>query len=179
MYEFFTVKESQIMNYVLNDERFPLDLFHGGDAVRIYDFLGAHDFWMDGVQGTMFRVWAPNALSVSVVGDFNGWDQNANHMHKISEGGVWEVWIPNLGETAIYKYCVETPWFEKILKSDPFAFHTQTRPDNASIIYNYNKYQWNDEAWYKYKMEHNHFESPINIYEVHATPLITTSSPTS
>ena len=156
------------MNYVLNDERFPLDLFHGGDAVRIYDFLGAHDFWMDGVQGTMFRVWAPNALSVSVVGDFNGWDQNANHMHKISEGGVWEVWIPNLGETAIYKFCVETPWFEKILKSDPFAFHTQTRPDNASIIYNYNKYQWNDEAWYKYKMEHNHFESPINIYEVHA-----------
>ena len=156
------------MNYVLNDERYPLDLFHGGDAVRIYDFLGAHDYWMDGCPGTMFRVWAPNALTVSVVGDFNGWDQMANHMHKISEGGVWEVWIPNLGETAIYKYCVETPWFEKILKSDPFAFHTQTRPDNASIIYNYNKYQWNDEAWYKYKMEHNHFENPINIYEVHA-----------
>ncbi len=156
------------MNYVLNDERFPLDLFHGGDAVRIYDFLGAHDFWMDGVQGTMFRVWAPNALTVSVVGDFNGWDQMANHMHKISEGGVWEVWIPNLGETAIYKYCVETPWFEKILKADPFAFHTQTRPDNASIIYNYNKYEWNDEAWYKYKMEHNHFDNPVNIYEVHA-----------
>ena len=156
------------MNYVLNDERFPLDLFHGGDAVRAYDFLGAHDYWMDGCPGTMFRVWAPNALTVSVVGDFNGWDQMANHMHKISEGGVWECWIPNLGETAIYKYCVETPWFEKILKSDPFAFHTQTRPDNASIIYNYNKYQWNDEPWYKYKMEHNHFENPINIYEVHA-----------
>ena len=168
MYEFFTVKESQIMNYVLNDERFPLDLFHGGDAVRIYDFLGAHDWWIDGCQGTMFRVWAPNALTVSVVGDFNGWDQNAHHMHKISEGGVWEVWIPNLGETAIYKYCVETPWFEKILKSDPFAFHTQTRPDNASIIYDYNKYQWNDEGWYKYKMENNHFENPVNIYEVHA-----------
>jgi len=156
------------MNYVLNDERFPLDLFHGGDAVRAYDFLGAHDWWIDGCQGTTFRVWAPNALTVSVVGDFNGWDQNANHMHKISEGGVWETWIPNLGETAIYKYCVETPWFEKILKSDPFAFHTQTRPDNASIIYDYDKYQWKDEAWYKYKMEHNHFESPINIYEVHA-----------
>ncbi|MBQ3285600.1 MAG: 1,4-alpha-glucan branching protein GlgB [Ruminococcus sp.] len=156
------------MNYVLNDERFPLDLFHGGDAVRIYDFLGAHDWWIDGCQGTMFRVWAPNALTVSVVGDFNGWDQNAHHMHKISEGGVWEVWIPNLGETAIYKYCVETPWFEKILKSDPFAFHTQTRPDNASIIYDYNKYQWNDEGWYKYKMENNHFENPVNIYEVHA-----------
>ena len=81
------------MNYVLNDERFPLDLFHGGDAVRAYDFLGAHDWWIDGCQGTMFRVWAPNALTVSVVGDFNGWDQNAHHMHKISEGGVWEVWI--------------------------------------------------------------------------------------
>ena len=156
------------MNYVLNDERFPLDLFHGGDAVRAYEFLGAHDWWIDGCQGTMFRVWAPNALTVSVVGDFNGWDQMANHMHKISEGGVWETWIPNLGETAIYKYCVETPWFEKILKSDPFAFHTQTRPDNASIIYDYEKYQWNDEAWYKYKMEHNHFENPVNIYEVHA-----------
>ena len=156
------------MNYVLNDERFPLDLFHGGDAVRAYEFFGAHDYWMDGCPGTMFRVWAPSALSVSVVGDFNGWDQNANHMHKISEGGVWEGWVANLGETAIYKFCVETPWFEKILKSDPYAFHTQTRPDNASIIYNYNKYQWNDEAWYKYKMEHNHFENPVNIYEVHA-----------
>ncbi len=156
------------MNYQLNDERFPLDLFHGGDAVRAYEFLGCHPVNWDGRDGYVFRVWAPNALSVSVVGDFNGWNQGANYMYKISEGGIWELFIEGLNEFEIYKYCIETPWFEKILKCDPFAFHTQTRPDNASKIYNIDRYEWNDKEWFDYKEKHPHFENPINIYEVHA-----------
>lgn len=156
------------MNYQFDDSRFPLDLFHDGDAVRAYDFLGAHKVCWDGKDGVVFRVWAPNALTVSVVGDFNEWDQCANYMYKISGGGVWELFIEGLGEYEIYKYCVETPWFEKVLKADPFAFHTQTRPDNASRIYDYNQYNWTDSKWFEDKASKNHFEQPLNIYEIHA-----------
>ncbi len=156
------------MNYQIFDERTPLELFHGGDAVRAYDFLGAHKVNWDGKDGVVFRVWAPNALTVSVVGNFNNWDQTANYMYKISDGGVWELFIEGLYEFEIYKYCVETPWFEKLLKSDPYAFHTQTRPDNASVVYDINKYQWNDSQWFEQKAQKNHFEEPLNIYEVHA-----------
>ncbi len=156
------------MNYSFNDERNPIQLFFDGDAIRAYDFFGSHIENWDGKQGCVFRVWAPNALSVSVVGDFNGWDQDANYMYKISEGGIWELFIEGIGEHAIYKYCVETPWSEKLLKSDPFAFHTQTRPDNASKVFSLGNHQWRDSAWYDYKNKHNHFEEPLNIYEIHA-----------
>ena len=79
------------MNYSLNDSRYPLDLFHDGDAVRAYELLGSHFVKWNDRDGVVFRVWAPNALSVSVVGDFNGWDKTANFMYKISEPGVWAV----------------------------------------------------------------------------------------
>ncbi len=156
------------MNYQIFDERTPLELFHGGDAVRAYDFLGAHKVNWDGKDGVVFRVWAPNALTVSVVGNFNNWDQTANYMYKISDGGVWELFIEGLYDFEIYKYCVETPWFEKLLKSDPYAFHTQTRPDNASVVYDLNNHIWNDNEWIEAKKSKNHFEEPLNIYEVHA-----------
>ena len=156
------------MNYQIFDERTPLELFHGGDAVRAYDFLGAHKVNWDGKDGVVFRVWAPNALTVSVVGNFNNWDQTANYMYKISDGGVWELFIEGLYDFEIYKYCVETPWFEKLLKSDPYAFHTQTRPDNASVVYDLNNHIWNDNDWIEAKKAKNHFEEPLNIYEVHA-----------
>ena len=156
------------MNYQIFDERTPLELFHDGDAVRAYDFLGAHKVNWDGKDGVVFRVWAPNALTVSVVGNFNNWDQTANYMYKISDGGVWELFIEGLYDFEIYKYCVETPWFEKLLKSDPYAFHTQTRPDNASVVYDLNNHIWNDAQWFEQKAQKNHFEEPLNIYEVHA-----------
>ena len=95
------------MKYVFNDERSPLRLFSDGDAVRAYDFLGAHFINLDGRNGVIFRVWAPNAITVSLVGDFNNWNQKANYMYKIG-GGVWELFIENLNEFAVYKFCIET-----------------------------------------------------------------------
>ncbi len=156
------------MNYSFNEERSPIQLYYDGDSVRAYDFFGSHIENWDGKQGAVFRVWAPNAKSVSVVGDFNGWEQDANHMYKIDDGGIWEVFIEGVGEYDIYKYCVETPWGEKLLKTDPYAFHCQTRPDNASRVFSLGNHQWQDEAWFEHKNSINHFEEPLNIYELHA-----------
>lgn len=156
------------MAFKINDERAPLDQFLQGESVRAYEFLGSHFVNWDGRQGVVFRVWAPNALSVSVVGDFNDWNNDANFMYKISDGGVWELFIEGIPEFACYKYCVETPWHERRLKTDPYAFHCQTRPDNASRVYEINGYEWHDEKWYDYKKEHPHKNMPINVYEVNA-----------
>lgn len=156
------------MAYVFNDERSPLDLFLQGESVRAYEFLGSHFVNWDNRYGVVFRVWAPNALSVSVVGDFNDWDRDANFMYRISDSGVWELFIEGVQEFACYKYCVETPWSDRILKTDPYAFHCQTRPDNASRVYEINGYEWHDEAWLNYKKENSHYNQPINVYEMNA-----------
>lgn len=156
------------MNYSLNDSRYPLDLFHDGDAVRAYELLGSHFVKWNDRDGVVFRVWAPNALSVSVVGNFNGWDKTANFMYKISEPGVWELFIEGIQQGEIYKYCVETPTHEKVLKSDPYGFCFQMRPDNATVVYDIDGYNWNENAWIKHKSETNHRDCPLNIYEVHA-----------
>ena len=156
------------MAYSLNDQRLPLDQFLQGEAVRAYEFLGSHFVNWDNRDGVVFRVWAPNAVSVSVVGDFNNWNSDANYMYKISESGVWELFIEGVQQFDCYKYCVETPWFERRLKTDPYAFHCQTRPDNASRVYEINGYEWNDKDWYDYKKANPHTKMPINVYEVNA-----------
>lgn len=155
------------MNYVFNDERSPLRLFSDGDAVRAYDFLGAHFINLDGRNGVIFRVWAPNAITVSLVGDFNNWNQKANYMYKIG-GGVWELFIENLNEFAVYKFCIETVDHTQILKSDPFAFHCQTRPENASKVFNINQYVWHDSYWMENRQNTSSPDKPMNIYEIHA-----------
>ncbi len=155
------------MKYVFNDERSPLRLFSDGDAVRAYDFLGAHFMNLDGRNGVMFRVWAPNAITVSLVGDFNNWNQKANYMYKIG-GGVWELFIENLNEFAVYKFCIETVDHTQILKSDPFAFHCQTRPENASMVFNTNQYVWHDSYWMENRQNTSSPDKPMNIYEIHA-----------
>lgn len=156
------------MAYTFNDERSPLDQFLQGESVRAYEFLGSHFVNWDNRDGVVFRVWAPNALSVSVVGDFNEWDSDAHFMYKISDSGVWELFIDGVEEFACYKYCVETPWGERRLKTDPYAFHCQTRPDNASRVYEIKGYEWHDEEWYKFKNENHHSKQPINVYEINA-----------
>ncbi|MCH5296073.1 MAG: 1,4-alpha-glucan branching protein GlgB [Ruminococcus sp.] len=156
------------MAYTLNDERYPLDQFLAGDSVRAYEFLGSHFVNWDNRNGVVFRVWAPNALSVSVVGDFNDWNRDAHYMYRISDSGVWELFIENVQEFDRYKYCVETSWQERFLKTDPYAFHCELRPDNASRVYNIDGYEWHDEAWYQYKKEHPHKSQPINVYEMNA-----------
>ena len=156
------------MAFKLNDERPPLDQFLQGESAHAYEFLGSHFVNWDNRDGVVFRVWAPNALSVSIVGDFNNWDSNANFMYKISDSGVWELFIEGVQEFTCYKYCVETPWSERVLKTDPYAFHCETRPDNASRVYEIDGYEWNDEEWLNFKKEHPHKTQPINVYEINA-----------
>lgn len=154
------------MNYSFNEARSALELFHAGDAVHAYDLLGAHLVEQDGRQGAVFRVWAPNALSVAVVGDFNDWNQTADLMYKISDG-VWELFIEGITPYTAYKYCIETSGAEFLFKADPFAFHAQTRPGNASMVYDIDEYVWNDSKWFEMRKERDNSKGPMNIYEIH------------
>lgn len=143
-----------------------LKLFYSGSNYSAYNIFGAHLAVSDNKNGVMFRVWAPNALSVSVVGSFNDWNQTSHFMQKLS-GGCWELFIQGVNPLESYKYCIETPSFEKILKSDPFAFHAEIRPNNASVVFNIEEYIWNDEKWIEYRKKRNKLKSPMNIYEIH------------
>lgn len=155
------------MNYSFNEERSPALQFAQGDAAFVYEFFGAHLVSRDGRQGALFRVWAPNAQSVSVVGSFNNWDKTSDFMKKTDEGN-WELFIEGDFKLETYKYCIETPWFEKILKSDPFAFYAEKRPDNASVVYPLSGYEWQDGAWLEHRKTADSLKEPMNIYEVHA-----------
>ena len=156
------------MAFSLNDKRTPLEQFLQGESVTAYEFMGSHFVNWGDRDGVVFRVWAPNALSVSVVGDFNDWNPDANYMYKIDNSGVWELFIEGVWEYACYKYCVETPSMQKVMKTDPYAFHCQTRPDNASRVYEIHGYEWNDGEWLEHKKAHPHKNAPINVYEMHA-----------
>ena len=156
------------MNYKLNDTRYPLDLFLSGESVRAYEFLGANFVCWDNTDGVVFRVWAPNALSVSVVGNFNNWDNNANYMYKICDAGVWELFIAELGQGEIYKYCIETPNHDRVLKIDPYEVYSQVAPDNCSVLYKLDGFEWEDKKWNDKCSKGSHRDRPLNIYEVHA-----------
>ena len=142
----------------------PLYLFNKGENARSYDYLGAH-FQPDG--SVVFRVWAPHALGVSVVGDFNGWNSGANPMRPLT-GGVWETEIANLHVFDVYKFAVRAQDGRELLKSDPYAFHTETRPKNASKLYDLSGYDWQDDEWLAHRKKVRVYDEPINIYEVHA-----------
>ena len=136
--------------------------YQSGCAVDAYEFLGS---FRDGDK-VIFRVWAPNARGVSVVGDFNGWESYAHPM-QMTQAGIWETAIAGIGEFASYKYAIVTSDGNTVLKSDPYARHFETAPANASKVYT-DSYQWEDEEWQRKKREINVYASPVNIYEVHA-----------
>ena len=138
--------------------------FLAGTSVNAYQYLGSH-IENDHV---VFRVWAPNARSVSVVGDFNAWDQEADPMNKIHEAGIWEAVIAHAKIGDCYKYCIETPWENKVLKTDPYAVRCEVRPDNASLIYDISGFDWSDKKWFIDKKKHDHKKLPMNIYEINA-----------
>ena len=145
----------------------PLYLFHQGTNVQAYLYMGAHCSTCNGKQQTAFRVWAPNAQSVSVIGDFNEWDPMRCPMEKIS-GGVWEAWVPfALQDYDRYQYCVTGASGQQVQKSDPYARFFDTRPGTSSRFCDIRGYEWHDETWQKRKEEKPHYEQPVNIYEVH------------
>ena len=156
------------MDYRPDDKRTAAELFNDGENLRAYEYFGAHKAVRKDKQGVLFRVWAPHALSVSVVGDFNDWNKNSNHMKNRNDDGIWELFIEGIGQLELYKYCIETPWFEKILKSDPYAFYAEKRPDNASLIYDIEGYKWHDSEWLDRRAKTDLTKAPVNIYELHA-----------
>ncbi len=146
---------------------FDLYLFGEGNHHHIYRKLGAHVVRVDGVQGTRFAVWAPNARRVSVVGDFNDWDGRINVLEPRGSSGVWVGFVPGVGPGALYKYEILTQQGHLLLKSDPYAFQMQLRPDNASIVADIDGYEWGDGAWLAHRRSWDPLRSPISIYEFH------------
>jgi 1,4-alpha-glucan branching enzyme len=146
---------------------FDLHLFAEGTHARAYEKLGAHISERDGRRGVHFAVWAPNAKLVSVIGDFNAWNPAANVMRS-SRAGIWEGFIPDVGQGTVYKYHVESRCGNhKADKADPFGFAAEIRPQTASRVWDLENYTWNDGAWIATRAENNSLKSPIAIYEVH------------
>ncbi|MCR5737724.1 MAG: 1,4-alpha-glucan branching protein GlgB [Eubacterium sp.] len=142
-------------------------LFGKGIHYEIYNKLGAHETEIDGVKGTYFAVWAPHAVNVSVVGDFNGWVGFDHNMKMENESGIWELFIPEIGEGELYKYAITTQTGDTLFKADPYGNWAEVRPGNASRIANIENYKWKDSKWIAQKAKENHYEQPMSIYEVH------------
>ena len=144
-------------------------LFGEGTHYEIYNKLGAHLGEQNGQKGVWFATWAPHAVSVSVVGEFNGWNIDASHMDKIGPGGIWELFVPFAQEGQLYKYYIVGQNGEGHYKADPYAFTAELRPGNASKIVNIDGYQWSDEEYCSHRRPHHDegLSDPMSIYEVH------------
>lgn len=147
----------------------PLYLFHQGTNSKAYEYMGLRRTGDPEHPGMTCRVWAPNAQAVSLVGDFNNWDDEKHPLEKISENGVWEAILPfELEQYSVYKFCIVGQDGTKVLKSDPYAYHFETRPNNSSIYCDIEGFAWEDDAWFRHKAAKPHYSRPVNIYEVHA-----------
>jgi len=147
----------------------PLDLhlFGEGQHWELWKKIGAHLMTVEGVSGTAFHVWAPNAQRVSVVGDFNTWDGRRAPMRKLLGCGVWEIFLPGVGEGAHYKFEVKNCHGHIVLKSDPFAFFGQHSTQTASLVFDLDRYHWADEEWMEARKSKEWHREPVSIYEVH------------
>lgn len=142
-------------------------LFHQGTSVRAYAFLGAHPYVDGEEKGFVFRVWAPKASKVYLSGDFNSWDYHQSSMVKITEQGIWELYVPLIEEYTTYKYVIEDHYGKYSTKADPYGYHMETRPSTASKTYHLENYKWQDEKWMKKRKSTSPYNRPMNIYEVH------------
>ena len=141
-------------------------MFAGGEHDKIYEKLGAHPGHVAGYAGTWFAVWAPNAVSVSVVGDFNNWDGRLHPMRRL-ESGIFELFVPEVGDGDIYKYEVHGYDGKTVMKADPYGFYAEKRPASASIVWSIDEYEWQDADWLKKRKQTNWKKEPIVIYEMH------------
>ena len=148
---------------------YPLHLFHHGENFKAYETFGAHPACLHGKKGYVFRVWAPRAKSVALVGDFNDWNRLANPMNRLIDGESFELFVEGLSQYAVYKYCIETQDGRFLYKADPYAFHTET-PDiqssNASKTFQLDGFKWTDKAYLDKQKHTNIYAAPVNIYEV-------------
>ena len=146
-----------------------LKKFGAGIYYDIYEKMGAHPMTIDGVEGVYFAVWAPCAMRVSVVGDFNLWDGRRHQMRKVGEGdaSVFELFIPGLKAGCLYKYEIKTRAGLPMMKADPYGNYAELRPNNASIVWDINNYQWKDKKWMDKRAASDTKDKPFNIYEVH------------
>lgn len=140
----------------------PVYLFHQGTAERAYELMGCHPETKKGRKGYVFRVWAPNAAEVYLIGDFNQWE-DSHPMKKLTEQGIWELFVPELEEYTAYKYSMRDAANNRYDKCDPYGYHMETRPGTASKVYNLEGYRWKDKKW-KAAVP---YKTPVNIYEVH------------
>ena len=151
-----------------NASDLPVYLFKQGNNCEAYRYFGAHMETRAGEAGVVFRVWAPHAVAISVVGDFNSWKPGSHPMRKVDGDSVWELFIPGMKEYDVYKYCVTTRAGDLVYKADPYAFHAETRPSNGSKVYDISGFAWHDDAWQAAQKKADVINSPMNIYEMHA-----------
>lgn len=142
-------------------------LFGDGTHYNLYDKLGAHPVTIGDKSGVYFAVWAPNAEAVSVVGNFNNWDQEEHPMKRLEPMGIYELFVPDLTVGELYKYAIKTKAGNTVLKVDPYGFYAEKRPNNASIVADISDFEWNDEKWMKKRKKFDDKKSPMFVYEVH------------
>ncbi len=142
-------------------------LFGQGNHYEIYQKMGAHKVTVNGEEGVYFAVWAPHARRVAVVGDFNGWDFEANYMERQEPMGIYTCFVPGVKEGDLYKFCIETQQGKRIFKADPFANYAELRPGTASRVTDISHLKWTDDAWMELRKTWDHHTNPMSIYEVH------------
>lgn len=158
------IKDAYRYRYSLDSK--DVEKFSAGIHYTIYDKLGAHPMRLEGVKGTFFAVWAPNAVRVSVVGEFNHWDGRVHPMTRRDKGGIFELFLPDVEPGECYQYEIKTKGDVLHLKADPYAFGQQLRPDTASVVRELS-YQWKDSAWMKMREKRQGKDAPVSIYEMY------------
>ena len=150
------------------EDDLPVYLYKQGNNYEAQRFFGSHLTEQGGEKGVMFRVWAPHATAVSVVGDFNSWKPGSHPRKKSDGASIWELFIPGMKEFDIYKYCVTTRAGDLVFKADPYALHAETRPSNGSKVYDLSGFGWSDSEWMDAQKAKDQINGPMNIYEMHA-----------
>jgi 1,4-alpha-glucan branching enzyme len=161
-----TISKTKVLTYSKFTD-FDIALFKSGKHYKLFEKFGSHVLQLDGVTGTYFAVWAPNAKSVSVIGNFNFWDKESHFLQvRWDESGIWEGFIPNVGNGETYKYFILSNTGEELEKADPFALKSEEPPRTASIVWD-TWYEWKDSSWMQKRSKNNGLNKPMSVYEVH------------
>ena len=146
---------------------YDINLWRAGKNFRAYDKLGSHVVEVEGKTGTYFAIWAPSAKGVSVIGDFNGWNRSAHPLNaRWDSSGIWEGFIPAIGNGTVYKYAVTAENGDQLEKGDPFARLWETPPKTASVVWD-TYFEWDDKEWMDTRKDANGIDRPYSVYEVH------------